>query len=482
MPRTSRPNIVFVLTDQQRFDTIAAMGHPHMETPNLDRLVNEGVSFSQTFCQNPQCVPARASLFEGTYVHTHGVYENEPWGGEHVWVPMMNDAGYATAGIGKMHTTPTRLTCGFRTRIYAENKESRGKPGDEDDWSLYLKENGLEKPGKQYLAQPDFKERLGAFEFPYGEEHMEDSFVAREAVSWLDEYEGGDPFFLYVGFIGPHDPFDAPKRIVDRYLEKDLPKPKRREGEQAEKPPEIYARRNLFQIADAEGNPTNATGIFWDDPSDEQIHRMMAHYLAGVTFVDEKVGELLEALERKGALDDTIIIFSSDHGEAMGDHFTMYKWFHFEGMVRVPLIAWAPGRFPARRCDAIVELFDIAPTILELAGVEPPERFQAESLVTLLEHDGEAAEVWSKEAAFSQDSLAAMVRTRTHKLVHYYDRPYGEFYELENDPGELYNKYDCPSDVGAFRRCYRLLTDYMTKGCPEPKHRRKEGRMGDVTP
>ena len=203
-----RPNIIFIITDQQRFDTIRSLGFPYMDTPNLDRLVEEGVSFDNCFITAPLCSPSRASLFSGYYPHTTGIHRNAAlW--RRSWVERLNDAGYYCVNIGKMHTYPYETPLGFHERYVVENKD-RFYEGRYyfDEWDKGLRARGLVKQRREWYRQhPDYPTSLGAFDWELPEDTHSDFFVGDMAKWWLNARPKLDqPLFLQIGFPGPHPP------------------------------------------------------------------------------------------------------------------------------------------------------------------------------------------------------------------------------------------------------------------------------------
>ena len=198
-------------------------------------------------------------------------------------------------------------------------------------------------------------------------------------------------------------------------------------------------------------------------PTEQQRHRQRAYYLANVTMIDEKVGQIIESLERKGYLDDSIIIFTSDHGDCLSDHGQSQKWTMYEQITRVPMIIWAPGRFgDARVVDALIQQMDLGPTILQWAGLDPPPDWEAISLNDALHGNADFAPrefVYCeqvKDAILTHCEFMTMVRDKTHKLVHYLDEPDGQLFDLQSDPDELENLWD-RSDAAADKA--RLLAE-----------------------
>ena len=457
-----KPNIILIITDQQRYDTIASLGFPYMETPNLDRLVGEGVAFTNAFVASASCVPTRASLFLGCYPHTSGIYSNaHPF--STTWVGSLADAGYYCVNIGKMHTSPPETMAGFHERYVVENKDRQGYYADRWDMALYTA--GVEKPCRRLYRQlPDYRDRAGAFEWSVHEDLHPDFFVGDMATWWIRSRPKAAPLFLEIGFPGPHPPYDPIERYAEPYLDRDIPVPEVSQEELDGQPAALRGMRAHDVAVDHDS-------VCWpENPSHEQLRRMRAHYLANVTMIDEKIGEVLEALEKKGYLEDAVVIFTSDHGDCLGDHGLSQKWSMYDLITRVPLVVWAPGRYQGGlRSDALVQQMDISTVILELAGVAPPEPWDAISLTPLLEgRDGATG----REYVFAEESgdgdrptadLATMVRSEDWKLVHYLGQPDGELYDLREDPQELHNLWDSRKHQERKRELYHVLLEWMIR-------------------
>ena len=429
-----RPNIIFILPDQQRADTLGCAGYDYMITPNLDRLGDEGVIISQCFTQGACCEPARTALFTGRYAHQLNLLSHGRWSGEHNWVELLAQAGYQAVSIGKMHLKPWRSPCGFEYRFVCENKNEPFAPDVEpDEWIKYLAEHGLERPLDYHKTMPDFFDRLGDVEFPLEEKFHEDVFIGTRAIEWIQQRDDNRPLFLHVGFAGPHDPYDAPRRYKQMYADKDIPLPHAIPGELQAKPPEQRQRMELYETSES------AETIRLSHATPQRLRSMRAANFGNITLIDEYIGKILHALEAKGLLDDAIVIFCSDHGDAMGDNEMVHKWFMYDSMIHVPMLLWGPKYFGKSRPEAMIELFDVGPTILELAGVEAPQDMQAKSFAPLLR--GETS-FKGRQYTFCEEKNMAMVRGRQWKLVYYNGRPYGELYDLVNDPHESRNLFD----------------------------------------
>lgn len=460
-----QPNIIFIITDQQRFDTIAALGHEHVDTPNLDRLVRQGVTFTQCHVTAASCAPARASLFKGYYPHTTGILRNaDTW--RRSWIELLNDAGYHCTNVGKMHTWPFETELGFDERYVVENKD-RYLEGRYyfDEWDKALRFRGLVKQQReQYRQRSDYRQRLGAFEWELPEDTHPDNFVGDMATWWIDSFPQTTPLFLQIGFPGPHPPYDPVPRYADPYLKKDLPLLPVTIEELASQPPAFHELRQHNAEIDHDSVHMPL------DPTREQRHRQRAYYLANVTMIDEKVGQILEALERKGYLENSIVIFTSDHGDCLTDHGHSQKWTMYDIITRVPLIVWQPGGgAQGRAVEGLVQQMDLGPAILEWAGIEVPGALEARSLRGAV--DGDSA--WTGRpfvyAEQAQDGILTgckfmtMVRDENWKLVHFLDDPHGQLFDLRNDPDEVENLWQSPAADGEKQRLLAELREWRIR-------------------
>jgi arylsulfatase A-like enzyme len=462
---TDRPNIILIITDQQRYDTIAALGFPYMDTPNLDRLVQEGVTFTNCHITAPSCAPSRASLFTGYYPHTTGILKNgDRW--THSWVEQLAASGYYCVNVGKMHTQPFETLLGFHERFVVENKD-RYMEGRYyfDEWDKALAAHGLAKQQRVlYRQRADYAERLGAFEWELPEALHSDMFVGNFADWWLrTKPKPEQPLFMQIGFPGPHPPYDPTPEYAAPYLEKELPLPHVTDEELASQPPPFRAMRQ--HNADVDHDSV----VHLLHPTQAQLQRQRAYYLANVTMIDDQVGKLLQALEDRGYLENAVVMFTSDHGDALGDHGHSQKWTMYDIITRMPLIVWAPGRFAGnRKLDGLCQLMDIGPTILELAGLTPPASFEAETLLPALQ-----GEAWAgrpvvfaehcRDGTLQETDYMTMVRTHDWKLVHFLDEPFGQLFDLAQDPEEVVNLWDKPEHAAKQQELLEMLREWRIR-------------------
>ena len=457
-----RPNIILIMTDQQRFDTIGALGASWVATPNLDQLVREGVTFTNCHITGASCVPSRASLFKGYYPHTTGIISNnQNW--QHSWVELLAAAGYHCASIGKMHTKPFDAKAGFHERYVIENKD-RFLDGRWffDEWDKALASHQLRKPQREtYRLLQDYRERLGAFVWELPERLHSDVFVGDMACWWIERRPVDKPLFLQIGFPGPHPPYDPVPRALGAYVGRnDIPIPDPSPGELAALPAPLQHMRQH----DAE---VDHDSVVWSlSPTQDQLRRLWAHFGANVTMIDEKIGDILAALGKRGYLDNAVIIFASDHGDCMGEHGLIQKLCMYDCVTRTPLIIRSNGWSGGGRIDDLCQLFDVGPTILELAGVEVPPDFEARSLSAAL-HGRE----WTpRRLVFCEQGptphmpdtkFITMVRSARHKLVHYAGADTGQLFDLLDDPVETRNRWHDAAYLGIRQQLSDAVRDWL---------------------
>ena len=470
-----KPNIILIITDQQRYDTINALGFGYMDTPTLDIMVKGGMHFSNCMITGASCVPARASLFTGYYPHTHGVLRNgDPW--TRTWVEKLADTGYRCINIGKMHTIPYNAPAGFHERYVVENKD-RYMEGRYyfDEWDKALAAHGLKKQQRsEYRKRDDYNERLGAFEWELPEHLHSDFFVGDMAKWWVESYPQTEPLFLQVGFPGPHPPYDPVPRYAEPYLKKDLPLPKVTEAELEGLPP-------AYNILRQHNTEVDHDSVVWSlNPTKEQLHRMWAYYLANVTMIDEKIGQLLKSLDDNGYLDNAVVIFTSDHGDSMGDHGQIEKWTLYDEIVRIPCIFWSKNpdlvAGGGRKIDGLCQLFDLGPTILEYAGVGVPDHFEAKSLKDVVQGgDWEPREyVFCEQVAdtnLTGTLMETMVRSVDWKLVHFLGETSGQLFDLQRDPEERNNLWDSSDHLDVKRQLLDVLREWHIESAYHTRNR-----------
>jgi iduronate 2-sulfatase len=429
----NKPNVLFIISDDLT-TCLGSYGNKVCQTPNLDRLAREGVLFQHAFTQYPVCGPSRASLMSGLYPNTTKMFANsKDLGAFKVSNPALADHpsigeflrknGYFSARVSKIYHM------GIPGGIEA------GEPGGDEpaswDWTYNVIAPETRSPGKLELLSPKrkhFGSNFARVIVPDGQEATQaDLMSAHQAVAILESRreETSQPFFLAVGFVRPHVPLVAPKRLFDLYPDKTIQLPAVPEGDLDDVPAPAAAMENMGRYG----------------MNEEQQRQSIAGYYASVTFMDEQVGRLLEALDRLDLRRNTIVIFTSDHGYNLGEHHCWQKLSLFEESTRVPLLISAPG-FEAsagKKAAGIVELLDIYPTIADLAGLKSktPEILQGASLRPLLEKPERTD--WQKSYAYTvTHQKGESVRTARWRYSQWGDKG-EELYDLQNDPDEFTN-------------------------------------------
>lgn len=428
MPKSK--NVLFITTDQQRFDSLPSYGARFAITPNLERLAAEGVVFDRCYCPAPVCVPTRAAIMSGQFPSASGTIDNFSWLPEDAskWTDLARTAGYRTAGVGKMHFAPWDRMEGFEQRITCEDKRHFYIP---DDHAEFMKERGAERPHPKDV--PGYFETCGAPDFPFDKELYPDVFIADRTVEWIREH-AEDRFALWVSFVGPHDPYDPPAEYSALYDDVDMPSPI--------PPPADPERAPSYrsQFAVQPGADISVFRLDYTSATPEQIARWRRNYFGNITLIDEGIGRILDALEDARILDETVVIFTSDHGDALGDHGMVFKSFFYESMVHVPLIV-RDGTVRGRR-NGLVGTIDVVAYMHELFGVENPS-VQGQSIRALLDNPG----VSINDCVFSEMPGRIMAFDGRFKYIHAQDGQH-ELYDLHTDPTEVDNTVDRPDLAG----------------------------------
>jgi uncharacterized sulfatase len=470
---TDRPNVLLITTDQQHWETMGVY-NDLIQTPNLDRLVERGSLFERTYCSNPTCTPTRASMITGKAPSQHGAWSlgTKLPEDEHTVGEDFSEAGYRTDLVGKAHFQPLDSTeeygsleayptlqdldfwrdfhgpfYGFEHVELARNHVDEAHVGQH--YAIWMEEQGFED------WRDCFRPPTGNTEAQYGrwnipEEYHYNTWIAERTNARLERHaENDDPFFTWASFFDPHPPYLVPEPWDEMYDPDEVTVPSVTPGEHENNPPH-------FQLTQEENPDFSA----WKE-SGEGIHGMASHlqdeeslaqdiaiYYGMTSMLDTYVGKILDRLEELGLEDDTIVVFTSDHGNFYGQHGLNAKGpFHYEDVIRVPFVVSHPGEVPAgRRSDALVSLNDLAPSILGYTGLEIPREMTGV----------DQSDVWRGEADAARDHVVVENRhepTTIHlktyvddryKLTVYYDRDYGELFDLQEDPEEVHNRWDDP--------------------------------------
>jgi arylsulfatase len=466
-----RPNVLWICTDQQRVDTLGCYGNRWVRTPRIDALAADGVLFERAFCQNPLCTPSRASFLTGRYPRTTRARQNgQSIPADEVLVTkLLAEAGYTCGLAGKLHlsacapsvcpTRERRIDDGYSVFHWSHHPDDDWPTGD---YNLWLRERGQHLERSSFPGSSHVQTSLPV-------EHHQTTWCAEKAIEFIEAHsESGQPWLFSVNCFDPHHPFDPPEEFLRPYLDRldEIPLPNFVPGELEDKP--------VVQQTDHRGAYGGQFGFYPFIQMTPDDHRLIrAAYWAMCDLIDIQVGRMLDALVRTGQREDTLVIFMTDHGEMLGDHGIYLKGpFFYEPAVRLPLIVSWPDVVPAhRRSPALVELVDIAPTLLDAAGLPPYAGMQGRSLWPLLtgrvpvarhrddvycEHYGTIHRQPGKGSAY-----ATMLRTERHKLVVMHGTKTGELYDLDRDPSETHNLWHSASSHQVKFELLQRLCDRM---------------------
>lgn len=435
MKMKKKKNILLIHADQHRYDCLGAYGNTDIRTPNIDTLAREAVVFENSFCPHPVCTPSRYSLLSGLYTHQHrGLTNESTLSADIPTLPrLLKENGYQTTAVGKMHFTPTYLDVGFCEMHLAEQC---GNGRYDDDYHRWLRSEGLcdridmidqvNEYRKETLKE--YWEHFGAFPSDLDEKHHSTTWIGDRAVECLDRWNGSGNF-LMVGFIKPHHPFDPPHPWAS-----------------------MYDRDRLSLLpgwTEELIHGDNGESFFsYKGLSEASLRRVMALYYATISQIDHQVGEMVTKLKTKGLYDDTVIVYTSDHGDYMGYHHRILKGYRMlEPLVRVPLIIkYASGHAAGTRDPRLVNNIDVTPTLLSALGLKSPRTMPG---IDLTDKDA------SVDYVFAEAGSEYMVRSVTHKLLLRRNSEESMLFDLEHDPLEienLFGKAECQSEIATLRK------------------------------
>lgn len=471
--QTKRPNILLITSDQQHWNTLGHV-NPRVHTPNLDRLAAQGISFSRAYCVNPTCTPTRASIITGQYPSQHGAWslgtklpEDVPTLGGY-----LSEAGYRTALVGKAHFQPLAGTpefpsvecCptmqdldywrqfhgpfyGFEHVELARNHTDEHLVGQH--YAIWMEENGCPN-WRDYFLPPTGNNPNQQHKWLIPEEFHYDKWIAEKTNALLEGYKSSDEsFFVWASFFDPHPKCLAPEPWDTMYDPDTIDVPSMTAGEHDANPPHF----GLTQVENPDFSPWRESGYANHGMrshlhDDRWLAKTIAVYYGMISLMDKYIGKILDGLDELGLAENTIVVFSTDHGHFFGQHGLVAKGpFHYEDMIKVPFIVRWPGVAPENRESvALQSLVDLAPTFMKIAGLEIPRTMTGV----------DQSDVWAGTSESARDHIIVenrheptTIHVKTYvddryKLTVYYERDYGELFDLARDPGEVTNLWSDP--------------------------------------
>ncbi len=443
-------NILFILADQHRFDCLGAMGNPEIKTPHLDRLATDGVMFENAFCTYPICTPSRYSLLSGQYTCQHRGESNLSTlpTSTFTFPKALKGEGYRTRAVGKMHFTPTYLDVGFDHLNLAEQA---GSGRWVDEYHRYLKDAGevdlvdLLDQVQQFRQQapPEYWTTFGSGASNLSEAHHSTTWIGTKACQAISEWKPGEKNLLMVGFIKPHHPFDPP----DPW-------------------PELYDDGKLTLLPGWTQQPLerdlNYHPGFFDHRtlSEGSLRRVMRHYYASISHIDEQVGRMLDLLLQKGLYGNTLIVYTSDHGEYMGFHHLLIKGNQmYDPVVKVPLLLKFPKQaWAGAKHRDLVSLVDLTSTFLQEAGASGGPDTRGRPLQDIC-----SGRTRGRDFVVSEFTArgSIMIRSSRHKLIYSHNPKHCLFFDLEKDWLERANLWNEPDYEVAVRAMKDQLLDWF---------------------
>ncbi len=492
MPRPA--NILLIMSDQHHPRVTGYRGHPYVQTPHLDRLACEGAHFTSAYCTNPICTPSRMSMITGQYTHRIGVPNNGfPLDRSIMtWPRRLDQAGIETTMLGKLDLCGEYQDAGFTHHRIIRRRPVH--PAMSNEPPYHMTEPFRERlPGASRFwrpvsralrhAGPRTAQILCREKFITNEVDGEnddfignydhDVIVTDWAVDYLREKGGAakaggaaQPWALYIGLIMPHEPFTIPAEYFDRYYPDNVSLPV-----DARFPnPNLHPALQFLQHVHGTGTP-----------SEEDLRRAIAAYYGMVTCVDDQVGRMLAELDRQGLAENTLVIYTSDHGESLGEHGLFFKKCSYEGSVGVPLVMRGPGIPPGAQIDAPVDLADVYPTLLDAVGIDPEPNLPGSSWLPLLAGEQPPARdfAFAEYHGYFVNRDWFMVVHDNLKYTWYSDGERPTLFDLAVDPQELHDVAAEPAYADRLQACHRRLLSVCD---PERESRRAKEQLGLVGP
>lgn len=436
-------NVLLICTDQQRFDTIAQTGNPIIKTPSMDRLVNEGVAFTSAYSPCPVCIPARFAMKTGLLPHQSDCVVNErmPFGYKSI-MQVFSENGYQTHGVGKMHfhfPDEPRFDnlWGFDSRDISDGAA-------DGDYRKYLDEHGFE-----YVRNPNGL--VGEYYYlpgqnPLPQEYTHNSWVAKKTIDFLERRDKDKPFFVMSGYVNPHPPFNAPYPWHSLYRSTELPLPKQSRDNESVKNYYNYLQ-NRYKFRD-NGIDVNL------------VRAIKAMYYGMISHIDYTMGLIFDYMDKNDMWKDTMVIFTSDHGEMLGDYDCFGKRCFLDSSARIPMIVYDPDVGHISACDSPVSLVDIFPTLIKNVGIDyDVSDLEGEDLISTAK--GESKREFITGQIGRENTGTYMMKTKRYKYIYSAAENKEILFDAVMDPDELQNLAYNPSYRAVTSRMREALCEYL---------------------
>lgn len=461
-----RPNLLFIMADQFRTEWLGCIGKIPVFTPNLDAIVKQGVRFSRAISNGPICAPSRISMTSGLYPNRMGAYDNTAWypPNQPTFYKALRDAGYRVGGVGKADLKKSSATFSGDSKSgfplmeqlgFTDSWITTGKLSVSAYTRYFLTDQALaDEYAEDYKVrkaeQPQWYSKVATV----SSDIYQDGYIGRKAVKLIEQFTDecqDQPWHLFVSFVGPHPPWDAPQEYFDMYRNTQFPPSIKCMMEGKPVPVQRESERNFRDL------------------TDNDINQVKQHYAGMITLIDYWIGKMRETLEQKGISDNTITIFTSDHGEMLGDYGVFSKNKMYEGALRVPLIISIPGITAGNESKALVELVDLYPTLLDMAGIDyVGDPLDGKSLMSILKGETNSHKnyLFSELNPIEHWPYAAkrMVCDNRYKLI-IWDK-FKELYDLEKDPFEMNNIANIEPDIA---KKLEAIMDEFSKDAKPPQ-------------
>lgn len=453
-----RPNILFLMSDQHNANSAGFAGHPAVRTPNLDALASESVRFNQAYCNNPICSPSRICFITGQYAHTHQILSNDNFemddANPHTLGVVLRRHGYQTAMIGKDHTIRRWDEEAYEHIRYVDLTDASRIDPRTCHYFQYLVDHGVADLYEDGSLPPDHENNTrgcAIAKLPY--EHTNEHYTGEESLKFLQNRDRRRPFFLQMSFERPHPNWMPSPEHANLYDPDEI-----QLGEDsADWWQNGWAGRPEF-IRDQVAN-------LMRNHSQDDLKRMLAHHFALITVIDMEIGRVLDYLRETGEIENTIIVYTADHGDFAGEHGICNKNIGiYESIHRIPLLLHYPNGPRGKAVDGIVESVDLFPTLCELADVPIPSTCEGNSLIPVAEQTGSGKALALCEWDFpAPQRFINALRTERFRLVYYDHERGGELYDHQTDPHEMQNLWDDPAHQSIRMELLELLLDQVNK-------------------